>query len=218
MKNNWVLGFVVISMILLTCIVSAESNATISKTQPSWSGEWQSLLYTQTLVQNETHVTGTYVPIESTLKDNGIINGTLTNNGSILEGTWTEKGDITFNVLNDTTLDVLWAYSDEAQQFMKTDGEKDIVGTWNSSSLGLNLQKNGSQVSGTYESIDNQTGVSGIINATISPDGKEIAGSFSESGKILFILSEDGSYVNGTYTYGDKPQKEVDTWNATRLK
>lgn len=218
MKINWVLGLVVINMIFFTCIASAESNGTSSDVQPSWSGKWQSLLYIETLIQNETSVTGTYIPIESTLNDNGIINGTITNNGSILEGTWTEKGDIKINILNDTTLDGLWTYSDEPQLFSKIDDINDIAGTWSSNSLALNLQKNGYEVTGAYESIDNETGVSGIINTTISSDGKQLTGSFNESGKLLFILSDDGSYINGTYTYGDKSQKDVDTWNATRVE
>ncbi|PWR74323.1 hypothetical protein [Methanospirillum lacunae] len=206
-------------MIFSSCIVSADKNETGSDIQPSWSGVWESLLYTETLEQNKTNVTGTYVPFTNSLKDNGIINGTLTNNGSRLTGSWTETGDVLFNVSNDnSTLDGVWAYSDEVQQFLKMDSNNDIDGTWNSSSLSLNLQKKDSLVFGTYESIDDQTGVSGFINATVSPDGKEITGTFNESGNILFILSDDGSYYNGTYTYGNKPQKEVDTWNATRIK
>lgn len=219
MRFNWVLGIMTICMIFSSCIVSADKNETGSDIQPSWSGVWESLLYTETLEQNKTNVTGTYVPFTNSLKDNGIINGTLTNNGSRLTGSWTETGDVLFNVSNDnSTLDGVWAYSDEVQQFLKMDSNNDIDGTWNSSSLSLNLQKKDSLVFGTYESIDDQTGVSGFINATVSPDGKEITGTFNESGNILFILSDDGSYYNGTYTYGNKPQKEVDTWNATRIK
>jgi hypothetical protein len=88
--------------------------------QASWNGVWQSLLYKDRLVQNNTLITGRYVPISPSLRDNGIINGTLAQNGSVLSGTWAENGNILLNFSNiSSTLEGKWASSDESQLFVK---------------------------------------------------------------------------------------------------
>jgi hypothetical protein len=92
-----------------------------------------------------------------------------------------------------------------------------LAGTWDSSNLTLSLLTDGSNVSGTYHSVREGSNARGYLNATPVKDNKKIAGTFVEGGNITFIISDDGSFFNGTYTYGQGVAKEDDTWNAVRI-
>jgi len=219
MRLNWI-GIIAITMVLSSWSVVAETNNTgVSDSPASWNGTWESLLYQEIFIQNGTTVTGTYLPISSDLKDGGTIIGSISENRSILTGTWKEIGDVKLTLSDDNkTLDSRWAYSDEDISLSKLYGDEAVDGIWNSENMTMSLFREGSTVMGTYYSLDQTTGVCGFINGTISKDGKVITGTFIESGDVAYVLAADGSSFNGTYTYGNGPVKEVDTWNAIRVQ
>nr|WP_319537691.1 hypothetical protein [uncultured Methanospirillum sp.] len=200
------------------CVVAENKSSSTSDKQSSWTGVWQSLRYNETLVQNGSSVTGTYVPFMPSVNDTGILNGTISDNESVVNGVWSESGEITLTRNDDNfTLDVLWAYDDQSEQFKKSEGVDTLYGTWNSPNLTLSLQVDGSTASGVYRSLSPITNVGGYLNGTVSQDGKKVTGTFVEAGNFTFALAKDGSYFNGTYSYGSEPVKEDDTWNAIRL-
>lgn len=219
MRCTWILGVITVSLVVSSWCVVADSHETgVSDTQVSWSGVWESLLYQETFVQNGTTVTGTYIPISSEMKNDGIIVGTVADDPSVLSGTWKEIGDVKLTFSDDTSAMIArWAYNGEDQHFSKIYGEDPIEGIWNSESLTLSLFRDDSMVQGSYYSLDETTGVCGLMNGTLSQDGSEITARYVESGNFSYTLADDGSYFNGTYTYGAGPVKAVDTWNATRL-
>ncbi len=217
MRHIWIVGSVVISLLFLCSFATAESNVS-SDNQTAWTGVWQSLKYYETLTQNGKDVSGPYVPFDSSANDIGVINGTISDNASEISGTWSESGDITLIPSDDySTLDAIWAYDDQVEQFKKSDGKNGLDGTWNTTNLTLTLQLNGSSVSGVYRSLSATSNVGGYLNGTVSQDSRNVSGTFVESGNFMFALSEDGSYFNGTYSYGSDPVKVEDTWNAIRL-
>jgi hypothetical protein len=219
MRCTWILGVIAVILAVSPWCVVADSNQTgASDTPPSWSGVWESLLYQETFVQDGTTVTGTYIPISSAMKNDGIIVGAIADDPSVLSGTWKEIGDVKLTFSDDTSAMIArWAYNDEDRHFSKIYGEDPIEGIWTSESLTLSLFKEGSMVQGSYYSLDATTGVCGLMNGTLSQDGSEITGTYIESGNFSYTLADDGSSFNGTYTYGAVPQKAADTWNATRL-
>jgi hypothetical protein len=219
MKRICIFGIIVLSILFSAFGAVAESNdSTSSANEAPWTGVWHSAMYNMTLTQDGNDVSGLYALLDSSGNDTGLINGTTSDNASVLAGTWNESGDIILTPSDDyTTLDALWAYRSEVEPFTKSDGESTLAGTWNSQNMTLSLQTDGSVVSGTYHSLRDDSNARGYLNGTTSQDSKIITGTFVEGGYITYIISDDGSFFNGTYTYGQNVAKEDDTWNAIRI-
>jgi len=218
MSKVWIFGIIVLSILLsVNCALAESNDFSSSDNETPWTGVWQSMRYYETLTQVGNEVSGPYVPFDSSVNDIGVINGTISDNASVVTGTWSESGDITLTPSDDnSTMDVVWAY-DTLEHFIKSDGDTSLDGTWNSENLTLSLDSEGTEVSGIYSSLLENSNVGGYFNGTISLDGTEITGTFVEEGDFTFIISDDGSYFNGTYTYGSDMAKEDDTWNAIRV-
>jgi hypothetical protein len=219
MKRIWILGIIALTLLVSAFGAVAESNASsTSDNKTPWTGVWHSELYAMTITQDENDISCPYALIDSSGNDTGIIKGTVSDNASVVTGTWNESGDIILIPSDDnSTLDGNWAYTSEPEHFKKSDGESTLAGTWNSPNMTLSLLKDGLGVSGTYHSLREGSNARGYLNATTVQDSKKIAGTFVEGGNIAFIISDDGSFFNGTYTYGQDVAKEDDTWNAVRI-
>jgi hypothetical protein len=219
MKTIWILGIIALTVLVSAFGAVAESNASsTSDNKAPWTGVWHSELYNMTLTQDGNEISCPYALIDSSGNDTGIIKGTVTDNASVVTGTWDESGDIILIPSDDnSTLDADWPYKSELEHFTKTDGASTLAGTWDSSNLTLSLLTDGSKVSGTYHSVREGSNAKGYLNATPVQDSKKIAGTFVEQGNITFMISDDGSFFNGTYTYGQDVAKEDDTWNAIRI-
>ncbi len=96
-----------------------------------------------------------------------------------------------------------------------TDATFGWAGTWVDYSSTMVLTQDGLNVTGTYE--DPAEGLVLSIEGVASEDGKILTGTWYEDGKLTFALSEDGTYYNGTFGYGDMDTIEGldDGWNGT---
>jgi len=89
------------------------------------------------------------------------------------------------------------------------------AGTWIDSTGTLVLTEDGMNVSGVY--IDPQNALYETLEGTISEDGKILSGSWSQIGSFSFVLSDDGTYFNGTFGYGKNTTigEGNEGWNGT---
>jgi hypothetical protein len=91
-------------------------------------------------------------------------------------------------------------------------------GTWDTILGKMTFTVNGRHVHGEY-AFEN-----GIVEATLSDDGKTLAGTWYEeptllpprdSGKCIFTISEDGNVIHGEWWYGDGEYGGV--WDGVRI-
>jgi len=66
-----------------------------------WSGTWDTIHNTYTLLQNGTTLSGTYIPKNPDADEPGFIEGRISDNGKILNGSWFESGTFTFRISDD---------------------------------------------------------------------------------------------------------------------
>lgn len=102
------------------------------------------------------------------------------------------------------------------------DAGSDIIsdwsGTWNCDVNTLNLTQDGNLVIGIYDKPEDMVVLK--MEGNVSEDGKVFSGSWSDTGKIEFILSDDGKSFNGTYVSSGLNNVDYDsdnTWNGTLL-
>ena len=92
-------------------------------------------------------------------------------------------------------------------------------GSWNSSLFTLNFTvKENGEVYSTYVAMDPKSGDPGVIEGTLTEEGKVLVGSWTESGTCSFTLSDDATIFNGTYASKDINGREYSSgWNGTRI-
>ncbi len=88
-----------------------------------WSGTWDTIHNTYTLLQNGTTLSGTYTPKNPDADEPGFIEGIISEDGKMLNGFWFESGTFTFRI------------SDDGKRFNGTYtsslSESAITDTWN---------------------------------------------------------------------------------------
>jgi len=73
----------------------------ISDPDNLWTGEWDNERGTQTMTQNGTIVTGSYIPYSLDEDEPGLIEGVVSDDGRELSATWYEAGLFTFTISTD---------------------------------------------------------------------------------------------------------------------
>ncbi len=224
-----------ISLVFVS-ICTAEEEKT-SDTVIGFEGSWTAGQYLMNITVNENgDVSATYYPIDPKTGEPGVIEGTLSEDGTELTGTWTESGVFTFTLSDDETyFNGTYASTDSNDReysglwdgVRKTDETSTEAagwdGIWDSDMDILTLQVNGTAISGNYDPYQpgaDDLSEPGVLEGIVSEDGKEFTGIWTETGKLLFTLSDDANSFNGTYGFGEETQMEGsvdDSWNGTRI-
>jgi len=178
-----------------------------------WSGDWKGNELIIVMNQNEKEVTGTYTYARADSSVQGIVNGTLSDDGMELSGTWTESGNMSLSLNGDMrSIAGTWGYSPASKiryQGVYSDGWN---GIWNSDQHSLSLLRNGSEVAGTFVSIEPQTADSGFIRGNLSEDEMTVTGTYTCYGNIVYTMSEGGTEFYAGYDYGHGSREEEDFW------
>lgn len=216
----------ILAMLILICtgICMAEENSTeVSDVQAGWAGTWICGVNTLILNQNGDLVQGTYEKPEDNL--NLTLEGNVTENGTVLSGTWLDSATFRFilsedgkffngtyesknKMANEGYSDNFW---NATLALNETDSENPWTGSWDTGmNTFTNLTQEGNKVTGTYITPGS---ASLILEGTVSDDGSELSGSYTNSGLYVFTLSEDGKTFNGTWGYGSDDSSLQ--WNGT---
>lgn len=211
---------------------SADVAVNDSNKANGWAGSWQSDELNLTFTQNGDAVSGLYHPVDMSTADPGVIEGTLLKNGTELSGTWTETGTLTLTLADDgSSFNGTYGYVDSEKGAYtgpwngtrisnNSASEPGWTGTWQTNIDNLTTTQTGNSVKGMYYPMDPSAHDEGTMEGNLSENGKVLTGTWIETGGLVFMLSDDGSYFNGTYGFGTENSmngKFNDGWNGTRI-
>ena len=217
LRNLWTSLSLFLLILLGSGIAFAEDNTTgTERSGADWNGTWQSELFTMTFTQQDEVVTASYIAMNPETEITGTLNGTLSEDGKVLTGIWSETGKFESIASEDnTSFSSNLGYSGTFADFI---GNGTLWnGEWKSDSFLMNLSQDGSKITGTVQYyLDDGTEI-GTLTGNLSDDGKTVIGTWDETGAMKLAISEDGGMFNGTYSFENIEPKPADTWNATRI-
>ncbi len=217
---------VLIGMIAVGCY-AAETKENVNDAAVGWAGTWIDTMGTQVLTVDGRNVTGVYTDPPIAVSRTG--EGTISEDGKVLSGSWSQFGPFTFTLSDDGTyFNGTYGYGesnavDEADDTWngtlttEVDTEKPWSGSWIEEIGDVTiLNQNGTRVSGVYQTSDLSEIT--VVEGTVSEDGKELTGIWTQSGLSTLTMSDDGMYFNGTFGFGSKDFIEGidENWNGVR--
>ena len=225
------IGLFLVLSILITGIVSAE-NATDIKTasEYAWNGTWSSPNYTMYINQDESGISGAYVPMDLLEYDSGYLEGTLSSDGKTYSGIWIESGKSTNTFSNDRmsftingSTDPQGPMTEPAQYTSNATRIGEIVDTANpwtgnyvSEWKSYNLTQDGFVITGTNEPLPDNNDNPGVMNGTVSEDGMTSNGTWIEKGGFTFVMADEGNSMNVTITKSLEPDAIAEEMTFTR--
>lgn len=221
----------VICCICALGIVSAE-NTTANNNTPvnTWNGTWNNPDYTMFFLQNQSGISGEYVPADLTQLDPGRLEGNVSDDGKTFSGIWIETGTNTNTLSDDKMSFTISGFADPYGSMSKpagysynatrigeiTDSGNPWTGNWVTEKKTYHLTQNGTQLSGVNEPLTNVNDEVGNLSGTISENGSVYTGNWTEKGRFTFILAEDGSSFNATITKNLDPNGFVEHMMFTK--
>lgn len=214
-----------ICSICALCIVSAENTTANNNTSVSaWNGTWSNPDYTMYFLQNQSGISGEYVPTDLTLLDPGRLEGNVTDDGKTFSGIWIETGTNTYTLSDDKMSFTISGFADPYGSMNKPagysynasrigeiiDSKNPWTGNWMTDKKSYHLTQNGTHLSGVNEPLTNVNDEVGNLSGTISENGSVYTGNWTEKGKFTFDLVEDGSLFNATITKNLDPNGFVE--------
>jgi hypothetical protein len=215
----------IICCICAVSIVSAENTLEAHNTSVYvWNGTWVNPDYTMYFIQNQSGISGEYVPKDLTLLDPGRLEGNVSDDGKTFSGIWIETGTNTYNLSDDKMSFTISGFSDPYGSMNNpagysynatrigeiTDSKNPWTGNWVTERKTYHLTQNGTQLSGVNEPLTNVNDEVGNLSGTISENGSVYTGNWTEKGKYTFVLAEDGSSFNATITKSLDPKAFVE--------
>ncbi len=217
LRNLWTSLSLFLLILLGSGVAFAEDNTTVTdRSGADWNGTWQSELFTMTFTQQDEVVTASYIAMNPETEITGNLNGTLSEDGKVLTGIWSETGKFESIASEDnTSFSSNLGYNGSFADFV---GNGTLwSGEWKSDSYLMNLSQDGSKISGTVRYYLDDGSEIGTLTGNLSDDGKTVIGTWDEIGEMKLAISEDGGMFNGTYMFENIEPKPADTWNATRI-
>lgn len=216
--------------LILVSFVSADelSDETVLPSL-EWNGTWQSETVEMVLVQTGNTVTGTYTPLDWNTTDPGVIEGTISDDGKVLSGTWREGGNLTLVLAEDYsnfngtfTYDYLADHKDSwngtRMTTIDSGNETGWNGTFESNWYTMHFVQDGNIITVNYEPLKDYADI-GEIEGIVSENGTVMNGVWNEKGRFTFNLTEKADSFIGTYGYGDSVNDgDGYTWNGTRIE
>ncbi|HOW05879.1 hypothetical protein [Methanospirillum hungatei] len=86
----------------------------------TWTGTWKTGSKTYNLTQNGTALSGSYTPFDLDSDEPGLIDGVISEDGKIMNGTWIETGKFSF-IMSDDGLTFNGTYTTELTEQAVTD-------------------------------------------------------------------------------------------------
>lgn len=215
-------------------IGSAEQdNDELCTAENVWNGTWECPIHLFLIEQNSSVITGRYDSKNSDMYDTGVLEGTLSGDGMTYSGKWTELGSFNYTFSDDNMsytgtamtspqhirrVDYIHPgnVTDATRVGEITDPDNLWTGDWTSARKTHHYIQNGSVVSGTNQVLPSVNDQPGILNGTVSEDGRMITGTWIETGYINYTVSDNGSYFNGTFSVSLAPGSEAKFMTAKK--
>jgi len=233
MRNVLIFGIIlVLVLVFITAGCVKETPEENNSAENRWNGTWASEQYILFILQNGSEITGSYEPHDIESRDPGLLQGILSEDKEIFSGIWTESGPVTLVISDDgmsyfgtggtrpgKITEQSYTYTSNGTRVGPlSDPDNAWSGTWKSGKTVQTMIQNGTSVRSTYQQVSTEEDEPGLFEGTVSGDGKTLTGKWMESGNFSFILSEDGSFWNGTYSVELDESAETSFWNATKLQ
>lgn len=232
MKKTGLSGVLLLIILISFQSVSAEQAANVTPQENPFNGSWVDDLYTVYIQQQGTDIQGYYEPFDPDAYDPGRLIGTLSEDKRVFSGKWTESGVSTLKISGDEMSfsgtgenDHIEGLSEpEPYEYNATragkiqDPENIWTGEWTTPRKTYTFTQNGSVISGVNHPQPDIEDESGIMEGTVSNDGKTITINWTETGDFFYRLSDDGMYINGTYSVDLETSNETLYWNLTKVQ
>ena len=184
-----------------------------------WNGTWSSPNYTLYITQDESGISGAYVPMDLLEYDSGYLEGNLSSDGKTYSGIWIESGMNTNTLSQDLMSFSISGYTDPqgpmTEPFHYTsnatrageivDPDNPWTGEYVSEWKRYNITQNGVSITGTNEPLPGIDDNAGVAEGTVSEDGMVFTGTWIEKGRYTFVISDDGMSINATISKGLEP-------------
>jgi len=203
----------------------------VSADENIWNGTYTDATHTMYISQNGENIQVFYTPFDRYL-DAGILEGALSTDGRIFSGRWIESTSQIWNLSEDRMSYSAVGYRSQISELPErmpwntqgtrvgeiTDPVNIWSGVWKSTRSERTITQDGTSVTGIYHRYDGPEKEDGVVEGTVSDDGKTLTINLTESGYFSFILSDDGQYFNGTYSWHEWGSYKTDSWNMTKVQ
>jgi hypothetical protein len=221
------MGLMVLIGIIGVGCSAAETEENMTGVEIGWAGTWIDNTGTLVLTEDGLNVTGVYTEPQTAVSET--IEGTISEDGKVLSGSWSLTGPFTYAISDDGTyFNGTFGYGeintvDEVNNTWNGTLTSEAVaenpwsGSWNSAIGAVTtLIQDGKAVNGTYEKIDPED--FSVIEGNVSEDGETLSGTWTEIGLFTLTMSDDGMNFNGTYGFGSKDtiKGSDENWNGVR--
>lgn len=229
-KTLLVTGCILVFLIII-CSGSAEvvSQGAVLPDNP-WTGTWTAENDTVFIEQNGSEISGSYVPFDLENYDAGRLEGSLSEDGKIFSGTWTDTGSMDLTLSEDMmsfygngqihpegNMTEPYVYKATGTRDGEvTDMKNPWTGSWTTPRKTYNLTQNGASITGTNKPLSGSNDEPGVFEGRVQEDGKTIFMNWTETGNFVFTLSDNGTSFTGTYTFERNPSAGTGYWNATK--
>ncbi len=216
MKNELYLLILLCTAVLVPAAYAAGGIA-VTEGVDLWTGSWLTEKNaTVDLTQTGTNVTGIYIPEEGVRLISSTLEGTVSDDGKEVVGTWKDIGPITMNLSDDMgSAEILWGCCNELETYTR-DGSDGVTGEWKSADYLLTLTGEGTSLTGKIVTTDPNLTEFAEVTGTVSDDGKSFEGTWIETGKFRFTMEEGNDAYTGMLGYGDLELAE--SWDGTRIQ
>lgn len=225
MKNFEFVVSLIIFLLFFAGIGSAlQAPGTEDESEYVWNGTWSTPDYIFTIKQDQSGITGEYVPTNLSLLDPGRVEGNVSEDGRTYSGVWIETGSNTYTLSNDKMSFAILGFADPYGNMTEPayytsnatrigdipDPDNPWSGSWVTWKKSYNLTQNGTYLSGINQPLNNVNDESGLLDGIISDDGTTYTGNWTEKGSFTFVMSDTGSEFNATITKSLEPTAIVE--------
>lgn len=206
----------------------------LSTNENIWNGTWECPVHIFLIEQNSSVITGRYDSKNPEMFDTGVLEGTVSEDGKTYSGEWIEFGTFDYTLSEDNM-----SYSGTVTTSTQRINQVDFVhmsdltnatrvgevadpdnlwtGDWASVRKTHNYVQNGTIVSGTNQILPGVKDQPGVLEGSVSEDGRTITGTWIETGNFNFTISDDGSSFNGTFSVSLDPEADAMSMTALRM-
>lgn len=230
MKKMMCTGVMVLIALLSISFVSAEDTRSDTGGEFIWNGTWEGTNFTIFIQQDATGITGEYEPADGAMLDPGRLEGTISDDGITYSGVWIESGSVVQTLSDDNmsfvingTIDPFGTMTEQVlHSAIATrvgeieDPENPWTGNWTTGRKIYSFLQDGTSISGTNHPLEGVNDESGSLNGTVSEDGREYSGNWTETGIFIFTISEDGSSMDAIIHESLDPESNADRVTFTK--
>lgn len=223
---------VAVSLLLLISSGYAEQNSSSeSPSEQIWNGTWACSNHFFHLEQSSAGITGWYEPKNQNVTDTGLLEGSVDETGMNYSGVWVESGTVNLTLSADNvsysgviTTNPLGTMTEPALHPVNATRIGEIVdqenlwtGDWQSQRKVYTFIQNGLEVSGSNKPLPGVHDQPGMLEGTVSGDGRTIMGNWTETGTFNFTMSAGNSSFNATYYETLEPEANSSFMIAEKL-